>query len=254
MPLDFRFGRQTLRITHGKRDAVLAEVGARLAAGQGFALATLNLDHLVKLRSDPRFLAAYQAHQIVVADGNPVVWLSRLAGRPVDLVSGADLVVPLARVAAGKATAVGMVGSTAETLEQAANYLERAVPGLRVAVKIAPAFGFDPDGDEAADILAQLRDNGIGLAFLALGAPRQERLAARGLALAPGTGFVSIGAGLDFLAGTQVRAPGWVRALALEWLWRLAQQPRRMLPRYAACAAILPGEAARALRQRGEDG
>jgi len=55
---------------------------------------------------------------------------------------------------------------------------------------------------------------------------------------------------VDFVAGTQTRAPRWVRAIAMEWLWRALSSPRRLLPRYAACAAILPGQAMQALRLR----
>ncbi|MBP9183826.1 MAG: WecB/TagA/CpsF family glycosyltransferase, partial [Fuscovulum sp.] len=91
---------------------------------------------------------------------------------------------------------------------------------------------------------------GSGLCLVALGAPRQERLAALGRQLAPAVGFASVGAGVDFLAGHQRRAPPWVRAIAMEWLWRALSAPRRLVPRYAACAAILPSEALRALRQR----
>jgi UDP-N-acetyl-D-mannosaminuronic acid transferase (WecB/TagA/CpsF family) len=64
-------------------------------------------------------------------------------------------------------------------------------------------------------------------------------------------GFASIGAGLDFIAGKQPRAPLWVRRLALEWLWRALSSPRRMLPRYARCVAILPGLMREAWRLRG---
>ena len=77
--------------------------------------------------------------------------------------------------------------------------------------------------------------------FLALGAPKQEILAARGLTLQPALGFVSIGAGLDFIAGAQTRAPLWVRRIAMEWAWRMASHPRRLARRYLDCAAILPG-------------
>ena len=62
-------------------------------------------------------------------------------------------------------------------------------------------------------------------------------------------GFVSIGAGLDFLAGSQTRAPAWVRAIAMEWLWRMLANPRRLALRYLRCALILPGLARDALRQ-----
>ncbi|MFN3723556.1 MAG: WecB/TagA/CpsF family glycosyltransferase, partial [Paracoccaceae bacterium] len=72
-----------------------------------------------------------------------------------------------------------------------------------------------------------------------------------GRAQAPAIGFCGFGAGLDFVAGQQTRAPVWMRRLALEWLWRALSAPRRLIPRYAACAAILPGHVVAALRQRG---
>ena len=111
-------------------------------------------------------------------------------------------------------------------------------------------MGFDPEGDAAAQMLRQVAAQGIGLCFLALGAPKQEQMAALGRQLAPQTGFVSVGAGLDFIAGTQTRAPKLVQALALEWLWRALTSPRRLIPRYASCAAILPAQTLAALRLR----
>lgn len=248
--MQFSFGDTTIRITHADRAALLGDIGARLASGRGFAVATLNLDHLVKLRRSAAFRAAYARQDMVVADGNPVVWLSRLAGQPVALVPGSDMVLPAAAAAVAAGRPVALVGSTADSLDRAAAAMEQAVPGLTVAARISPPMGFDPESDEAAAILVELSARGVGLVFLALGAPRQESLAARGRALAPGVGFLSIGAGLDFLSGQQRRAPRWMRALALEWLWRALGDPARMVPRYAACAAILPGEALAALRQR----
>lgn len=88
------------------------------------------------------------------------------------------------------------------------------------------------------------------MVFLALGAPKQEIMAARGRELTPEIGYASIGAGLDFLAGTQTRAPLIFRKLALEWLWRMVSSPKRLGPRYLACLAILPGQVIGALRQR----
>ena len=234
--------------------ALKAAVVARWRAGEGFALATLNLDHLVKLHRDPAFAAAYRAQEFVVADGNPVVWLSRLAGRPVDLLPGANLVVPLAEWAAAEGVAVALIGSTQDALEAAAAALQSRVPGLRITARIAPPMGFDPDSAAANTVLKQAAETGAGLAFLALGAPRQEALAARGRVVTPGMGFASIGAGLDFLAGTQTRAPQWVRQLALEWLWRMASNPARLAGRYARCALALPRLTREALRLRRDQG
>lgn len=248
--MKFSFGDTTIGITHADSAALLREIGARLDSGRGFAVATLNLDHLVKLRRSATFRAAYAQQDMVVADGNPVVWLSRLAGQPVALVPGSDMVLPVAAAAAAAGRPLALVGSTADSLERAAEAMERAVPGLVVAARISPPMGFDPDSDEAEAILTGLAAQGVGLVFVALGAPKQECFAARGRTLAPGMGFVSIGAGLDFLSGKQQRAPRWMRLLALEWLWRALGDPARMVPRYAACAAILPGETLAALRQR----
>lgn len=225
-------------------------VEARLASGNGFALATLNLDHIVKLRRMPTFATAYAAQDFVVADGNPVVWLSRLAGRQVDLVPGSELVAPLAALAAGIGAPVALLGSTPEALDRAAERLEQGHPGLRIVARVAPPMGFDPEGPAAEDCFAELEASGTRLCFLALGAPKQEILAARGRQRLPGCGFVSVGAGIDFIAGTQRRAPRWVRAIAMEWLWRAAGNPRRLARRYLDCGLILPGLAWQAWRRR----
>lgn len=248
--MQFRFGQTVLTVNIPNRDALLAALDQRLRAGTGFALATINLDHLVKLGRNPAYRKAYAAHDLICADGNPIVWLSRLARHPVQLVPGSDMVRPMLEVAARAGRSVALVGSTEATLQAATARLRTDIPGLVVALCHAPAMGFDPTGDEARQVLAELAARDVGLCLIALGSPKQEGFAALGRSLAPNVGFASIGAGLDFISGRQTRAPAWVRALALEWLWRAATAPRRLIPRYAACAAILPGEAVKAWRQR----
>jgi N-acetylglucosaminyldiphosphoundecaprenol N-acetyl-beta-D-mannosaminyltransferase len=247
--VQFRFGQTTITVTHPDAPSLLADVTARLAQGKGFALATINLDHLVKLQRSAPFRTVYAAQDFVVADGNPIVWLSRLAGRPVGLVPGSDLVMPLVRAAAMAGQPVSLLGSTPQTLDEAMARLQSQVPGLKAGELIAPPMGFDPEGADAQAMLARLHACG-GLCLIALGAPKQESFAALGRRLAPSVGFASVGAGVDFIAGTQTRAPAWVRAIAMEWLWRALSSPRRLMPRYASCAAILPGEAMRAVLLR----
>ena len=79
---------------------LLDALATRLRAGQGFSVATLNLDHVVKMRDDVRFQEAYQQQTYVVADGNPIVWLRRLMRQPVELIPGSELVHPLCAMAA----------------------------------------------------------------------------------------------------------------------------------------------------------
>lgn len=233
------------------RAALLASVGERLRNGQGFALATLNVDHLVKLKRDPEFRTAYEAQDFVTADGHPIVWLSRLGGQPVSLVTGSDMTEPLVVAAAAAGAPVALVGATCESLDRCAAALEERVPNLKVVAKISPPMGFDPSGMEAENTLEELRRSGARFCLLALGAPKQELFAARGRKQTPEIGFASVGAGVDFIAGTQTRAPAWIRRIAMEWVWRLASNPRRFARRYLDCALVLPGAAMNALRQRG---
>jgi len=248
--MEFAFGQTRITITDPGWPELMAKLRARLSGRMGFALATINLDHLVKLRSDPDFRDIYARQDIVVADGNPIVWLSRLAGRPVALIPGSDLILPLAALAAELDVPVALVGSRADVLDAAARDLQRREPMLRIVLQHAPPMGFDPTGPEAQAILTEIRASGAGLCLIAMGAPKQEAFAATGRDLAPECGFVSIGAGLDFLGGAQRRAPRWVRRLALEWVWRMLSDPRRLALRYWRCARILPAEMRAAWRQR----
>jgi len=250
--MQFVAGGQAITINVSDLPALQAEVTHRWQTGQGFALATLNLDHLAKLAGSASFRRAYAAQDLVTADGNPIVWMGRIAGRPVTLLPGSDLILPLAEWAVAQGVAVGMLGSTSASLARAASALTAAVPGLRVVAQIAPPMGFDPESAGADAVLDQLQAADVRLCFLALGAPKQESLAARGRTRTPRIGFASIGAGLDFLSGTQRRAPAWVRRIAMEWVWRMLSNPRRLALRYGHAALILPGHVLRSVGLRGK--
>lgn len=248
--MQFAFRDQVITVNRPSRAGLMADIRQKLEAREGFALATINLDHIVKMNASPTFTTAYAAQDLVVADGWPIVTLSRIARQSVDLMPGSELIVPLCKLAAETGRPVGFVGSTKETLTKAAQTLMADIPGLTVAYTHAPPMGFDPQGEAAAQICADLKTQGIGLCFLALGAPKQETFAARARGLAPETGFASIGAGLDFIAGQQRRAPLWVRKLKMEWLWRALSSPLRLGPRYVKCLAVLPGRMLEARRNR----
>ncbi|MEM7522748.1 MAG: WecB/TagA/CpsF family glycosyltransferase [Pseudomonadota bacterium] len=239
-----------IAVNVSSRDDLLKQIDQQVEMGQGFSVATVNLDHLTKLRVAPDFRSAYQRQTYIVADGRPIVWFSRLAGRRVALVPGSELIDPVCALAARKGARVALLGATEETLEAAAADLEARHPGLEVVAMIAPPYGFDPTGAAADDALRTVEASGAQICFLALGAPKQEILAARAMEMGVACGFLSIGAGLDFIAGSQVRAPRWMRAVAMEWLWRLLNNPRRLTGRYLACAALMPALAADAVRLR----
>lgn len=238
-------------VTVPTRSALMQDLETRLARGVGFSIATLNLDHAVKLARDTTFAAAYAAQTHVTADGNPIVWLCRLAGqKDVKLIPGSELIDPICALAAKTETSVGLYGATDRSLAAARDALIQRYPGLKVSFLQAPAMGFDPEGVEADAAIDGIRQSGAKIIFLALGAPRQERFAARAQGALENVGFLSIGAGLDFISGAQTRAPVWVRRFAAEWLWRMAHNPGRLFRRYMLCIAILPKLTFKSLKAR----
>ncbi|MTH63231.1 WecB/TagA/CpsF family glycosyltransferase [Paracoccus shanxieyensis] len=241
-----------VRINCPDSASLLRQVRDNLSVGQGFALATINVDHLQRLGEEAPFRKAYAAQDLVCADGNPIVWLSRIAGKPVSLAPGSDLVLPLAQEAAAQGLPIGLIGSNDASLALAAKAMQARVPGLQVAMTHAPGFPFDPTGPEGAQIIDKIRASGARLCFLALGAPKQEIFAIRARDALGNVGFASIGAGLDFLSGHQKRAPKWARQIKMEWMWRMLSNPKRLAARYAKGFTILPAHAAAAWRQRQE--
>lgn len=218
--------------------AVDAAIG-RAVEKRGFLLFTLNLDHLVKRRHDPAFSAAYRGADFVSADGAPVAVLARRQGADVERTTGADLVEPLCREAAKRGVPIAFFGSNTETLEKTAQSLRQHYPGLIISHLEAPPYGFDPTSPDAETAARRIAQSGARIVLVALGAPKQELFASHMAQVAPDLGFICIGAALDFIAGTQARAPMFFQKTGLEWVWRLASNPARMAKRYWLCALVL---------------
>ncbi|BBE72858.1 WecB/TagA/CpsF family glycosyltransferase [Oharaeibacter diazotrophicus] len=216
----------------GDQDALVRGIVDDAVDGAGGTVFTLNLDHLVKLDESPAFRLAYDRARYVTADGTPIVWMARAAGAPLHRVTGADLVLPLCRAAAVHGLGVHLFGTSDAVLAVTADRLRALIPGLDVVGTEAPPYGFDPASPAAAEAAARIAASGARICFVALGAPKQELFSDQALAHAPGVTFVCIGAALDFIAGTQRRAPRILQATGLEWSWRLAHDPRRLARRY----------------------
>jgi N-acetylglucosaminyldiphosphoundecaprenol N-acetyl-beta-D-mannosaminyltransferase len=228
----------------------LAETAALICQNAGSLAAqnvfTLNLDHVVKMRKDPMFRTAYKRAGLITADGFPIVLACSLQGKRVSRVAGSDLIAPIAAEAARTGKAVYLFGSNQQILNKASRVLHEENKGLIIAGVFAPPKGFDPTSEESRRCLQAIGASGADLCFVALGAPKQELFADCGNGLLPAVSFVCIGAGLDFIAGAQLRAPRWMGRWGLEWLWRVATNPRRLLHRYLLCLAAFPGVLARA--------
>ena len=217
----------------------VAAVRADFRMGRGFSVHVLNLDHLVKRRSDLQYKDAYHRATYVTCDGAPVAALARRQYPGMRRTPGPDLIEPLCRLAAEEGMPVYLFGSSPDALRQTAEQLVVRCPGLQICGSDSPPQGFDPASPAADAAIDRMAASGARLCLISLGSPKQEVLSRRALDRHPHLGLLNIGAGIDFIAGTQSRAPDFVKHNGLEWLWRLATNPRRLSGRYARCAVLL---------------
>ena len=203
----------------------VTRVRAALDRGEGGRILTPNVDIL---RQRPTAYAADAT--LVVADGMPLVWASRLAGTPLpERVPGSSLIWSLSRGLAADRRSVFLLGGSPGTpcgSARAAAALGIACPGLRVA-GLSPSFGFDVD--EVTGTVVEAKPD---LVFVGLGYPLQEEVISALRPLLPGAWFLGCGAAINFVAGDHSRAPGWMQRGGLEWLYRLGSEPRRLAGRY----------------------
>jgi N-acetylglucosaminyldiphosphoundecaprenol N-acetyl-beta-D-mannosaminyltransferase len=201
-------------------------------AGEGGYIVTPNVDHVVQAEHSEAMRAAYHGASLSLVDGQPLIWLSKMMGEPFpEKISGSDLVPRLLRIAAREGWHVFFLGAAEGVGAKAAEILKSDAPSLQITVH-SPRFGFDTDPVESAAVLERVREAKPNLVVMALGCPKQELLMHRWKEeLAPA---VAIGAGatLDFIAGNVPRSPAWMSSAGLEWLYRLAREPRRLAHRY----------------------
>ena len=215
----------------------IAKVEHRLKSNEGFTFYTMNLDHLSKLKRHSSFRTLYNRASFVSADGWPVALLAaRRDG--VSRTTGADLVGPLCDMAAREQYPIFLLGSTQKVLSKTANTLQSRYPALRIVGEIAPPFDFEPRSAFAVRYAEAIASSNARLCFVALGAPTQETFADFASEICPRTGFLCVGAALDFIAGAQSRAPRLFQRLGMEWTWRWALSPRRLGRRYLQSAGV----------------
>jgi N-acetylglucosaminyldiphosphoundecaprenol N-acetyl-beta-D-mannosaminyltransferase len=163
----------------------------------------------------------------------PLVWASRILGTPFpERVAGSSLIRTLTAAAAGAGRSVYFLGGAPGTAKAAAEVLTRACPDLTVAGTACPEFGFEKDERRVEAIGRDLAAARPDIVFAALGSPKQERLIARLRPLLPKAWWLGVGISLSYVCDHVRRAPPLVRALGLEWLYRLLQEPGRLAKRY----------------------
>jgi N-acetylglucosaminyldiphosphoundecaprenol N-acetyl-beta-D-mannosaminyltransferase len=214
-------------------DQALDRIDRLIAARRPSFFITANLNYAMLTDADDRLKRVNEQAAFLLADGMPLVWWSRLGPRPLpERVAGADLIYGICERAARNGHRVYFLGAGPGVAAEAAQALTTRYPGLQVVGIECPPFRPPTPAEEQKQI-ARIRAARPDILVVAFGQPKGElwmadRIERLGVPVA-----VQVGATLDFVAGRVRRSPKWMQKTGVEWVYRMAQEPRRLVGRYA---------------------
>lgn len=204
-----------------------------IAAGRGGWVVTTNLDHLRRSQKDREFLDLSKSANLVVADGMPIVWASRLQGAPLpERVAGSNLIWSLTAGAAQRGYSIFLLGGDPGTADGAAGVLKRRNPTLQIAGTYCPPLGFEDCPAEKGKIRHSLICTRPDIVYVALGSPKQELAILEYRDVQISAWWLGVGISFSFVSGNVRRAPKWMQCCGLEWIHRWLQEPSRLTHRY----------------------
>jgi N-acetylglucosaminyldiphosphoundecaprenol N-acetyl-beta-D-mannosaminyltransferase len=208
---------------------VVARCVAAVEDDQRLNIGVVNAAKIVKMRSDPLLRQSVLDCDLVLADGQAVVWAARLLGHRVpERIAGIDLFLELLAEAARRNQRVYFLGARRQVLDAVLDEVARQFPGLVVA---GARDGYFSD-EEAGDVAKEIAETRADMLFLGITSPKKEIFIGQWGKVTEAKVIHGVGGSFDILAGQTKRAPrAWQRA-GLEWLYRLLQEPVRLGPRY----------------------
>jgi len=213
--------------------ATAAGVVARWAAeARGYVVCAANVHMVMEAWDDPSFSRTLREADLVVCDGRPLVWACWLDGvTGARQARGLDVMLEVCAVAERDSLIVGLYGAQPEVTSKVASRLRAAYPRLLVDYVWSPPFR-PLDSVEDNDVVAAINAAGVQVLFVGLGCPKQERWMMAHRDRLPCV-TLGVGAAFDMVGGSVKVAPIGLQRLGLEWVWRLALEPRRLWRRYA---------------------
>lgn len=209
------------------------------------SLVTPNIYHFFLAKQSSDFASELNESQLSVPDGWPVVHALRNSFPHFDWkrIAGSDLAVSTIDLACQRGLSIGFLGGSHTALKQASASVKRKHSAARVVeFTDNPIISDNPTAEELDRIVQLVNDSPPDVLLLCMGAPKSERIAARVRGRLSGVrSIMCVGASVDFIAGTQKRAPRFIQRLHLEWLYRVLQEPKRLGKRYLSSSeAFLP--------------
>lgn len=210
-------------------DATTSETITTLLAPGRRRVNFMNAHCFNVMARDRQYATAVKSADFLLPDGIGVALAAKMTGHDLTAnLNGTDFIPALLQEAAKMGKSVYLFGGTPGTAEKAADNLIHKIPGLQIA---GTRDGY-VDAQNDADVIADIDASGADIVLVALGVPMQELWLHRNAPYIDAELTMGVGAALDFFAGNVARAPAWVRKAKCEWVWRLAQEPRRLAKRY----------------------
>ena len=211
----------------------IATIEQMIEADKKSYVVAINVDVVMKIEEDSYLKKVVDNADMVLVDGKPLVWISKLHGKPLKAkISGSDLVPLLCEVSAEKGYKIFIIGGKDGIAEQAKEKLENRLPKIKIVGTYAPPFGFEKNESELEKINQMISEAHPDLLIACFGCPKQEKWIYENIEKYNAKVSVCAGATVDFLAGNVKRAPRWMSDHGLEWFYRFTQEPKRMFKRY----------------------
>ena len=232
-------------------EETLQKVEGFIASGRPHQHVVVNVDKLVKANRDPELRRIINECALINVDGMPVVWASRLLGKPLkERVAGVDLFEALMERAAQKGWRVFLLGAREEVVSGVKQTYERKYRGLTVA---GYRNGYWKPEEEAG-VVEQIAQAKADLLFVAISSPKKEHFLGQYQAHMKIPFAMGVGGTFDVAVGKVKRAPLWMQKSGLEWFYRFLQEPRRMFRRYFIEDMAFIGLFLREAARRGSSG
>ena len=214
-------------------EEALEEIDRLIQADKHSYVVTPNMDHIVLIEKDKLFKEIYENSDLILTDGKPLLWIAKRQGTPIkEKVSGSDLFPRMCELAAKKGYSIYILGAAEGVADKAAENLVKKYPKLIIAGTYSPPIGFEKDNTEVCKIIEKVNSAKTVILAVALGSPKGEKIIYRIRKDIVASLSISIGATIDYEAGNVKRAPKWMSNVGLEWLYRITQDPRRLIKRY----------------------
>ncbi|BBK76264.1 WecB/TagA/CpsF family glycosyltransferase [Clostridium butyricum] len=214
-------------------EEAITRIDKLIASDRNSYVVTPNVDHIVKLETDAELQKIYEDADLILTDGMPLIWISKLKSTPIkEKISGSDLFPEICKLGAVKGYKLFLLGAAEGVAEKAAERLMQQFDGLNIVGTYSPSYGFENNQDEINHIIELINNCKPDILAVGLGAPKQEKFIYKYKEKLKVPVSLAIGASIDFEAGNIKRAPIWMQKNGLEWFYRLCMEPKRMFRRY----------------------